>query len=207
MHKHSKIAIFSSFVVTAILAGATWAVAGTGSGSSDVKDALTAEDVYTSDMTLPEIAKAATGTPGQVAPPCPTAESVLALKKAGLEFGPCDVSPAEGDPVVVPADTAPVPAPADETRCPAVLIHSGYGVSLPCDKGARITSIRPVANQGERLCANVTYVAKTGTDAITELLCEGDVPKVGGDPVRGPLSLSDDDEDHDHNPQEPAHAH
>lgn len=176
------------FVIGAVVAVVLGVALGTAyaMGQSD-EQPKTAKDVFSTEMTLQEIARAASGKPGEVAPPCPDAETVVRLKTAGIEFGPCDPLPEAGAPFVVPAPGSPAQEETDSATCP--LIKSGKGlpgldVSLPCAPGARITRVEPVKVDGE-WCMTVSYVERSGADPRTETLCKGDTPAVGGVPVGG----------------------
>ena len=158
----------------------------------DTSDPLTRDQVYHPGMTPKEIASAASGKPGEIAPPCPDEASANRLKKAGIPFGPCDLVPEEGAPVRLPDPKSEASATEDGTVCPGVVLGKGVDltVQLPCAEGAEITDATPVKARGGGYCAKVTYVAKKGASSRTETLCEGDVPAVGGKPVRGPKAAN-----------------
>jgi len=146
-----------------------------------------AADTASDPLSLEEIAAAASGKPGEIAPPCSDEATATRLKEAGLEFGPCDLVPEEGAPVRI-ADPGDEPTPRDDdVVCPGIIGKMGLKVELPCGRGAEIVESAIVEVDG-RYCARVTYIAATGSPSRTETLCEGDVPSVGGEPVRGPAT-------------------
>jgi hypothetical protein len=147
---------------------------------------LTRDQVYHQGMSLEEIAAAASGRPGEIAPPCPDVATANRLKESGVAFGPCDLVPEEGAPVRI-ADPQEERTPKDDVVCPGVILGKGVDlkVMLPCARGAEIVEATAVA-VGGRQCAKVTYIAGSSSPSRTETLCEGDVPSVGGPPVRGP---------------------
>lgn len=150
-------------------------------------DPLTRDQVYHDGMSLPEIAAAATGHPGEIAPPCPDEATATRLKEAGLAFGPCDLVPEKGAPVRIPRPGDEPTPTADDVVCPGTILGKGVDltVQLPCAPGAEIVAAEAVKVRG-RYCAKVTYIARKGSPSRTETLCEGDVPSIGGSPVRGP---------------------
>jgi hypothetical protein len=147
-------------------------------------DPLTRNEVFKEGMSLQEIAAAATGQPGEIAPPCPDVATATRLKEEGIPFGPCDLLPEEGAPVRI-ADSQSEPKPDDDVICPGIVHKVGIRVELPCRPGAKIVESEIVEVDG-RFCARVTYVPETGSPPRTETLCEGDRPAVGGEPVSGP---------------------
>lgn len=134
-------------------------------------------------MSLGEVAAAATGRPGEIAPPCPDVATVTRLKQAGIPFGPCDVLAEKGARVRIAAPENE--AKPDEVVCPGLIGKVGLQVELPCGRGAKIVKSAILEVDG-RYCARVTYIAEAGSPPHTETLCEGDVPSVGGEPVKGP---------------------
>jgi len=152
-------------------------------------DPLTREELYREGMSLKEIAAAASGQPGGLAPPCPDVATATRLKEAGLAFGPCDLLPEEGAAVRI-ADPQNEPTPEDDgVVCPGVILGKGVDltVTIPCGRGAEIIKAAAVEVRG-RYCARVTYLAERDSPPRTETLCEGDVPSIGGAPVRGPAT-------------------
>jgi hypothetical protein len=146
-----------------------------------------ATDTASDPLSLEEMAAAASGRPGEIAPPCPDEATATRLKEAGLAFGPCDLLSEEGAPVRI-ADPGNEPTPRDDdVVCPGIIGKVGLKVELPCGRGAEIVESAIVEVDG-RYCARVTYIAETGSSSRTETLCEGDVPSVGGEPVRGPAT-------------------
>lgn len=182
-------------VVAAVALGG--AVAGTAVAMGvdpDPPHALTADEVYDDSMSLEQVAEAASGKVGELAPPCPPEDLVAKLKEADLEFGPCDPFPEDGKSVVV--DGAPDPDEIDTkgVRCPAVVGSKGYPdlkVSLPCAAGAKIIDYVPV-KVGTDVCMDLTYVASTDEKETTERLCPGDRASVGGTPVGAELPFADE---------------
>jgi hypothetical protein len=153
--------------------------------SSELHAQRTRDEVYHEGMSLEEIAAAATGHPGEIAPPCPDEATSTRLKEAGVAFGPCDLLPEKGAPVRI-ADPQTEPTQRDDdVVCPAIIFKLGLNVELPCGRGAKIVKAAVVEVDGS-YCAKITYIAETGSPAITETLCEGDVPSAGGEPVTGP---------------------
>jgi hypothetical protein len=153
--------------------------------TQNASDPLTRDQVYDEGMSLEEIAAAASGQPGETAPPCPDVATVTRLKEAGLAFGPCDPLPEEGAPVLIP-EPGTEPAPNDgDVVCPGIAMKVGLHVEIPCARGAKIVEADVVEVDG-RYCAKVTYIPERDSPSRTETLCEGDVPSVGGEPVRGP---------------------
>ena len=166
------------------------AAVGTASGvvAQMDSDPRTRDEVYEEGMSLQEIAAAATGQPGQIAPPCPDVETVDRLKEAGLALGPCDPVPEAGAPVPVP-EPGDKPVPTDDNVvCPGISGKVGVHVELPCAPGARIVDADIFEVDGQ-YCVKLTYIPEKDSPARTERLCEGDVPSVGGDPVRGPSTM------------------
>lgn len=204
MHPYRKWGFFLTIASVMIVAGATWAVASVADDEGPA--AVSKADIYKSGMSLDEVAKAATGVPGEVAPPCPSVEVATQLKAADIDFGPCDVNTSEGRPIIVPGPDEDDSPPREEgVGCPGLLVRSGYELYLPCAKGAEIISVLAAPSNDGRLCSTVTYLASTGSKETTEFLCEGDVPAIGGE-VRGPLSLTGDGESHEDG-ERTAHEH
>jgi hypothetical protein len=151
-------------------------------------DPQTRDEVYHEEMSLQEIAAAATGRPGEIAPPCPGVAKVDRLKEARLAFGPCDPVPEAGASVLIPEPgDEPVPTD-DDVVCPAISGKVGVHVELPCAPGARIVDA-DIFKVGGQYCVKLTYIAQKDSSSRTETLCEGDVPSVGGEPVRGPSTM------------------
>jgi hypothetical protein len=153
-------------------------------GTDTASDPLTRDAVYHEGMSLEEIAATASGRPGDIASPCPDEETATRSKEAGLAFGPCDLLPEEGAPVLI-ADPRSEPTPDDDVVCPGIIGEVGVKIELPCGRGAEIVESAIVEVDG-RYCAKVTFMAETCSPSRTETRCEGDVPSVGGEPVRGP---------------------
>jgi len=165
------------------------AVMGTASavGTDTASDPLPRDEGYHEGMSVEEIAAAAGGRPGGIAPSCPDEETAKRLKEAGLEFGPCDLLPEEDAPVRIADPRTEPTATGDDVVCPGIILKLGLEVMIPCGQGAKIVD----ATAGEvngRYCAKVTYIAETDSPSRTETLCEGDVPFVAGEPVAGPLA-------------------
>ena len=154
-------------------------------------DPLTRAEVYRPGMSLPEVAQAATGRPGEFAPPCPDAATAAQLKEQGLPFGPCDPLPEKGAPVRVAAP-GDEPPPADDVVCPVVILGKGVDltVTLPCGHGADVLASDVTVVDGE-YCADVTYRTDRNAQSRRDTLCEGDVPSGGGEPVRGPSNADE----------------
>lgn len=149
------------------------------------EDPLTRAEVYTKGMTLPQVAQAATGRPGEIAPPCPDVETAQRLKDAGIDFGPCDLVPEKGAAVRL---AGPGDEPAqDDVVCPELILgkDAPLTISTECGPGAEISNASLVTVDGEP-CADVSYVTERGGRSHRETLCEGDTPSGGGQPVRGP---------------------
>jgi hypothetical protein len=164
--------------------------------TDDEPEPLTREQVYRPGMSLSEVAAAATGKPGEIAPPCPDEATAAQLKAAGIPFGPCDLVPEEGAPVRLaePEDESAQRA-EEEVVCPAAILGKGVDlkVQLPCGPGAELVDASAVT-VGGRMCARVSYTTAAGAAPRTETLCEGDVPSAGGEAVTGPAAV----ERHDH---------
>lgn len=123
-------------------------------------------------------------------PACPSEAEVTRMKAEGIEIPPCDPLPEDGDtPSSSGAEQPSSGQPGSDggQTCPALKTSkiAGLTVALPCAEGAAILTSDLVMVDGE-WCARVTYVAKTGADQVTETLCQGDRPSVGGPPVSGP---------------------
>lgn len=181
MNRKHRLLLMLTLAVACVGAamGTAFAVA-----TDTASDPLTRDEVYHEGMSLEEIAAAASGQPGEIAPPCPDEATATRLKEAGVAFGPCDLLPEKGAPVRI-ADPQSEPTPDDDVVCPGIIGKVGLKVELPCGRGAEIVESAIVEVDG-RYCAQVTYIAETGSPSRTETLCEGDVPSVGGEPVRGP---------------------
>lgn len=152
--------------------------------NSGDRDPLTAEQVYDDSMTLEEVAAAASGKVGEIAPPCPSEELVTQLKAADIDFGPCDPFPEKGQGVVI-ADLPEVDEAATAENCPAVIGSKGYPnlqISLPCAAGAKILDYTPVVEKNQ-VCMNLTYIASSEESARTEYLCPGQKASIGGTSV------------------------
>jgi hypothetical protein len=154
---------------------------------TDSSDPLTRDQVYHAGMSPKEVAAAASGRPGEIAPPCPDEATATGLKKAGIPFGPCDLLPEDGAPVRIPDPQTEPAAAEDGVVCPGIILGKGVDltVEIPCAQGAEIVSATAVKARGG-YCAKVKYIAGKGSPSRTETLCEGDVPAVGGKPVKGP---------------------
>jgi hypothetical protein len=171
------------FILTLAVACAGAAIGTAFAVVTDTSDSLPRDRASHEGMSLAKIAAAATGRPGEIAPPCPDVATVTRLKEADIPFGPCDVLVEKGAPVRIAGPEKE--AKPDEVVCPALLGKAGLDVQLPCRRGAKIVASAIVEVDG-RDCARVTYIAETGSPARTETLCAGDVPSVGGAPVTGP---------------------
>jgi hypothetical protein len=148
-------------------------------------DPQSQDAAYQEGMSLQKVAAAATGQPGEIAPPCPDVATVDRLKGAGLAFGPCDPVPEAGAPVLIP-EPGDEPVPTDDDLvCPAISGKVGVHVELPCARGAKIVDADIFEVDGQ-YCVKLTYIPEKDSPSRTETLCEGDVPSVGGEPVRGP---------------------
>lgn len=153
----------------------------------NASDPQTRGEVYHEGMSLQKIAAAATGQPGEIAPPCPDVATVDRLKAAGLAFGPCDPVPEAGAPVLIPEPGDEPVATDDDVVCPAISSKVGVHVELPCAPGAKIVDADIFEVDGQ-YCVKLTYIPEKDSPSRTETLCERDVPSVGGEPVRGPSS-------------------
>lgn len=154
------------------------------------EDPLTRAEVYTKGMSLPQVAQAATGKPGEIAPPCPDVETAQRLKEAGIDFGPCDLVPEKGAAVRI---AGPGDEPAeDDIVCPELILgkDAPLTISTACGPGAEISDASLVTVEGEP-CADVSYVTARGGRSYRETLCEGDTPSGGGRPVRGPSNAEE----------------
>lgn len=184
MRSRTRTALFLAVIVGCISAAVGAAVAlGHDDDSSRVP---TRAETYAKGMTLDEIAKTASRTPGGIAPPCPDEATVSALKTAGKAFGPCDPHPEDGQPFRVPLEGQSEHAGEDAATCPGIILGKGVDlrIELACARGARIVDARAVKLDGA-YCAKLTYIARTGSPSRTETLCDGDTPAAGGR-VRGP---------------------
>lgn len=103
-----------ALAVTAVLAAGILGAA-VALDNPGARDPLTADQVYDDSMTLEEVAAAATGKPGEIAPPCPQEDVVQQLKQTNLEFGPCDPFPEKGQGVLLTEVLDPAEAPGAET--------------------------------------------------------------------------------------------
>jgi hypothetical protein len=184
MDKKHRPLLMLTLAVASVGAAVGTAVAVVAQTASDPQ---TRDEVYHEGMSLQEIAAAATGQSGEIAPPCPDVATVDRLKEAGLAFGPCDPVPEAGAPVLIP-EPGDEPAPGqDDVVCPGVALKFGLQVQISCARGAKIVEA-DVAEVDGRYCAKVTYIPEKDAPSRTETLCEGDVPSVGGE-VRGPSTM------------------
>ena len=154
------------------------------------EDPLTRAQVFQKGMSLPQIAQAATGKVGEIAPPCPPVEAAQRLKEAGIDFGPCDLVPEKGAPVRL---AGPQDEPAeDDVVCPELILgkDAPLTITTACGPGAEISNASPV-EVGGKPCADVSYVTERGGRSHRETLCEGDTPSGGGQPVRGPSNADE----------------
>ena len=168
--------------------GTAFALSSNTSSDPLSRDPLTRDEVFKEGMGLEEIAAAATGRPGEIAPPCPDVATATRLKEEGIPFGPCDLLPVEGAPVRV-ADPQDEPKP-EEVVCPGIVHKLGVRVELPCGPGARIVDSEFVKVDG-RHCARVTYIPESDALPLTETFCEGDLP-VGDEHASGPHTTDED---------------
>lgn len=182
MNRKHRLLLMLTLAVACVLAAVGTAFA---LGTDTAPDPLTRDEVYHEGMSLEEIAVAASGRPEGIAPPCPDERTATRLKEAGLGFGPCDLVPEEGAPVRIPGSRDEPTPKDDDVVCPGIIFKVGLNIELPCGRGAKIVEAAIFEADG-RYCAKVTYIAETGSPSRTETLCEGDVPYVGGEPVRGP---------------------
>lgn len=148
-------------------------------------DTHTPEVLPSQPPDLAAIAKAASGIAGEPLPPCPSVEEVDLLKAAGIEFGPCDPLPEDGQTAIY--DPTPTPEKSQKRRASCVMLQGSKGspelnTALDCAVGAEFISYEPVP-QGELLCLSVTYVPRRAADQITETLCPGERPSTGGVPM------------------------
>lgn len=138
--RHHLAAMVAATVVLA--AGVGIAVGQVGGGD---EPPATVEQTLPPNPSLAEIAAAASGAPGEVLPPCPMPENVDRLKAAGIEFGPCDPLPEEGQQVVEP-DWSQLSAAEEEEGtgyCYRESISAdlgpgqpgGFDIVLPCVEG------------------------------------------------------------------------
>jgi hypothetical protein len=182
-----RLLIGLTVVVAGAVVGTAFAVV-----SDPAPQALTREQVYRPGMSLTEVATLATGKPGQIAPPCPDEATAARLKTAGIPFGPCDLLPEEGAPVMLPDAAAEqrLQAAESEVVCPAAILGKGVDlkIQLPCGPGAALVSTGTV-KVGRRMCARVSYTTAAGAAPRTDTLCEGDVPSAGGKAVEGPAAV------------------
>jgi hypothetical protein len=137
--RHHLVAMLAATVVLA--AGVGIAVGQVGGGDEPPANV---EQTLPPDPSLAEIAAAASAAPGEVLPPCPTPENVDRLKAAGIDFGPCDPLPEEGQQVVEP-DWSQLRAEEEEETgyCYRESISAdlgpgqpgGFDIVLPCVAG------------------------------------------------------------------------
>lgn len=194
MRSRTRTALLLTVIVGFVGAAVGAAVA---FSSDDSPRIPTRAETYSEGMTLDELAKAASGVPGGIAPACPDEETVAKLKSAGKEFGPCDPLPEEGQPFRVPLEGESEETQEGGRGCLGMISGkdgSQLRVEITCAPGAEIVQLGAEFVDGA-MCADVTYIAKTGSPARTETLCEGDVPTVGGEvfrssPARASISAS-----------------
>ncbi|MCX6394987.1 MAG: hypothetical protein NTV23_00695 [Propionibacteriales bacterium] len=132
----------------------------------------TADEIYSPGLSDEEIASRSHGSPGAVAPPCPSASDVDRLKRAGLVVGPCDPYPEAGEPFVLPEPGAQAKDPeAGDQVCVLVNDASALGtLRLPCAHGVRYVNSKAVVVRGED-CVQVTYVPAVRADPVADVLC------------------------------------
>lgn len=196
MKSRTRTALLSVVLVGCISGAAGAAFSIGGDDDTESGHIPTRAEVYTEGMNLEEIAKAASGLPGEIAPACPDEMTVHALKDAGIKFGPCDPAPEEGQPVRLPAADDEEPGNDPKEVCPGTILGKGVDltIQLPCAVGAEIVDANAVKN-GDTYCAEVSYIEKAGAAERTETLCEGDVPAIGGPPVTGPKAASTEEQE------------
>lgn len=152
---------------------------------------LTRDQVYRKGMTLEEVAAVASGKPGALAPPCPDVATATRLKEENIPFGPCDLVPEKGAPVMIARPEDEPPPDPNQVVCPVVDLGKGLlEVRTRCGPGAEILDAALVEDDGEP-CVDVSYVTERGGNPRRETLCEGDVPSGGGEPVRGPSNADE----------------
>jgi len=175
-----RLFIIGAVACAGAVTGATLAVAG-----SALPDPLTRAQVFHKGMSLKEVAAAATGNVGEIAPPCPDVETATSLKAEGIPFGPCDPFPEEGAPVLLVGPDDEQSLDPNEVVCPVAALGKGLlRIETACGPGAKIVDVLLVEVRG-RPCADISYITRRGSEARRETLCEGDVPSGGGKPVRG----------------------
>ena len=167
-----KLLLVAAVVATALAGGVAGSALAT--DRSAPPDIPSAKDVYRQGMTLHQIATAASGQPGDVAPPCPSEAVITKLKAADIQFGPCDPYPEAGEPFIVPApETAPAEDPS-EVVCPASTLgkETDARVFVPCAVGAELVSVAPTYERGA-VCAQVGYRPDETSEITQALICQG----------------------------------
>jgi hypothetical protein len=165
-------------VMTAVVATAGTAIGLTREPASPVR---TAAEVYSADMSLKEVSELSQGSPGLVAPPCPTEDHVARLKEAGLPVGPCDPFPEPDNPVVIPKEGQVRPdGPLDAALCVSITGQdAAHWIDLPCAAGVKFVATNDVKIDGED-CTEVTYIPAEGEARRTETLCPSSPVTPGG---------------------------
>lgn len=125
----------------------------------------------TAGMSLEEIARAASGSPGAVIPPCPDAETVTALKKAGIDFGPCDPVYVIGEEMIMETPSPGGGEPEGES-CIGSPGPRGMevGFELPCGVGADVIKT-DYYEQGKANCVDVTFIPEKGAEERVKTFC------------------------------------
>lgn len=148
-------------------------------GDNPTPKAATADEYYSKGMTLEEISAASKGTPGEVIPPCPDAETITALKEKGLPQGPCDPLP-EGEPMILPPKDDPEPTTNDQDVCPGAFSRNVDAPELPtrietpCGPGAQLVDHELFVNAEGTGCAKITYRVAAKDPIETATACVGD---------------------------------
>lgn len=184
-----QLAVGSVVLVTAGAAAATAVLAAAdgappGGPAAPVK---AVERAQTDDMSLREIARASTGQPGEVIPPCPEPAVASQLKEAGIPFGPCDPLPEQGETTILPEETEPEPQ-EDGAVCVSSSADRGpvdLSYDLGCAEGLRVLESRVVEHEGST-CMKVTYIPEAGDESKTEYFCD-ESPRAS-EPTHGPHS-------------------
>ncbi len=148
---------------------------------TDTSDPFPRDGRSHEERTLGEVPAAASGRPGEIAPPCPDVATVTRLKQARIPSGPATSWRRTARPY---GSRLPRRGEAGRGRLYRADRQGGPEVELPCGRGAKIMESAIVEVDG-RYCARITYIAETGSPPRTETLCVGDVPSVGGEP--GPV--------------------
>src|SRR3546814_2360240 len=154
-----------------VVGGLAGAAVATSSSGGD--EPVTATDHYTPGMTLEEVGRASVGQPGEVAPPCPDADTVTKLRDADIQVGPCDPLLEAGQAQIVPDDNIEPPEPTGAAVCAVVNVRSEVGITgTLCGTGAKI--LRATAlQQDQGWFVKATYVLDGDAQPVTDVVCEG----------------------------------